>query len=174
MGRILMSQARYRDGKLHRTDSIGRGLSLLLLTGSIVAAISGSGIADTIDTRKANIATVNVGLEPQGLVVTPDGSAVYVANSGSNTVSVISSPANSVVATIPVGNVPMFVAVSPDGSTVFVSNNQDGTVSVISSKTKTVTNTTSVATAPLVLKDKPDGNKLWLCTADAGFNEGTV
>jgi YVTN family beta-propeller protein len=174
MERILWSLAGYRDGKLHRPDSIGRGVSLLLLTGSIVAAISGSGIADTIDTRKANIATVNVGLEPQGLVVTPDGSAVYVANSGSNTVSVISSPANSVVATIPVGNVPMFVAVSPDGSTVFVSNNQDGTVSVISTKTKTVTNTISVGTAPLGLTVKPDGSQLWVCSAGAGINAGTV
>ncbi len=33
--------------------------------------------------------TVPVGTRPQGIAVSPDGSHVYVANSGSNTVSVI-------------------------------------------------------------------------------------
>ncbi|MGI5944288.1 MAG: hypothetical protein ACOX7X_06000 [Methanosarcina flavescens] len=33
--------------------------------------------------------TVKVGKDPQGVTVTPDGKEVYVANSGSDTVSVI-------------------------------------------------------------------------------------
>jgi YVTN family beta-propeller protein len=44
------------------------------------------------------------------VAVTPDGSKVYVANSGyntvSNTVSVIATAKNMVIATIPVGPVP--------------------------------------------------------------------
>ena len=45
--------------------------------------------------------------------MTPDGSKVYVANEGSNTVSVIATATNAVTATIPVGALPYGVAVDP-------------------------------------------------------------
>jgi YVTN family beta-propeller protein len=41
------------------------------------------------------------------VAVTPDGSKVYVANEGSDTVSVIDTKTNTVTATIPVGSVPI-------------------------------------------------------------------
>ena len=74
------------------------------------------------------------------MAVTPDGSKVYVANSGSNTVSVIATATNMVVGSpIPVGNVPLGVAVTPDGSKVYVVNETpNGTVSVIATATNTV------------------------------------
>jgi YVTN family beta-propeller protein len=56
----------------------------------------------------------------------------YVANTGSNTVSVVDTATHppSVVATVPVGVGPNAVAVTPDGKHVYVTN-ADGTVSVI-------------------------------------------
>jgi len=45
--------------------------------------------------------------------ITPDGTGVYVADSGSNTVSVIATASNTVVATITVGNAPMEVGFVP-------------------------------------------------------------
>jgi YVTN family beta-propeller protein len=56
------------------------------------------------------------------VAVTPDGSKVYVANSNSNTVSVIATASNAVVATITVGAFAPGVAVTPDGSRVYVAN----------------------------------------------------
>ena len=54
------------------------------------------------------IATIPVGSSPVGVAVTPDGSKVYVANDGDNTVSVISTATNTVIgAPIPVGNDPV-------------------------------------------------------------------
>lgn len=44
--------------------------------------------------------------EPHGVAVTPDGSKVYVANSGDNSVSVIDASKNVVTVTIPVGESP--------------------------------------------------------------------
>jgi YVTN family beta-propeller protein len=61
-----------------------------------------------IDTATdAVIATVGVGAEPVGVAVTPDGSKVYIANSGSTAVSVIDTATNAVSTTIPVGNAPI-------------------------------------------------------------------
>jgi YVTN family beta-propeller protein len=57
----------------------------------------------------------------------PDGSLVYVVNSGSGTVSVISTATNRVVGTIAVGTEtqPQAVAVSPDGSLLYVALGDD-------------------------------------------------
>jgi len=61
--------------------------------------------------------TIPVGTQPLGVAVTPDGSKVYVANTISGTVSVISTATNSVTDTIPVGTVPtafgMFIQPAP-------------------------------------------------------------
>ena len=68
------------------------------------------------------IATIPVGSGPGFIAEAPDGSHVYVANNGGNTVSVIDTATNTVTATIPVGSAPQGVAVSPDGSLVYVVN----------------------------------------------------
>ncbi len=48
------------------------------------------------------------------------GSYLYVSNEGSDDVSVIRMPGDSVVATIPVGKRPRGIRLSPDGKTLFV------------------------------------------------------
>jgi YVTN family beta-propeller protein len=76
--------------------------------------------------------TIPVGSGPYGVAVNPLASTVYVANAGSDTVSVIGGRTNTVTATIPVGNEPDAVAVNPLANRAYVANIVDGTVSVIS------------------------------------------
>jgi YVTN family beta-propeller protein len=150
------------------SSSLRRFAKEVLFAASFIAAIA----AGTANSDANVVATITVGVNPNGVAVTPDGSAAYVANSGSNTVSVIK--AQSVVATIPVGNTPMFVALTPDDTTAFVTNNKDNTVSVISTATNTVTDTIPVGLAPWGLAVKPDGTKLWVCNRGTGNSDGTV
>jgi len=90
--------------------------------------VSGTGVANAgtvflIDVATQTLAdSVAVGATARGLAVLPDGSAVYVANNGDDTVSVIDTNTFSVVGTIPVGVGPHGVVAHPDGSTVYVSN----------------------------------------------------
>jgi YVTN family beta-propeller protein len=79
-----------------------------------------------------------VGLKPEHLAATPDGTHVYVANINSGTVSVIRTGTNTVVATVPVGNNPIGVAVTPDGKHAYVAIDSSNTVSVIRTATNTV------------------------------------
>ena len=53
------------------------------------------------------IGTIGVGTFLDGVGVTPDGLHVYVANLGSNNVSVISTTTNTVTATVPAGSQPV-------------------------------------------------------------------
>jgi len=94
------------------------------------------------------VATIDVGLAPFGVAVTPDGSKVYVTNLN-NTVSVIAAATNAVSATISVGNGPVGVAFTPDGSEAYVTNEFDHTVSVIATATNAVVATVDVGTSPI-------------------------
>ena len=84
-------------------------------------------------------ATVTVesasGSNPWDVAVSPNGEYAYVANYGSDSVSVISTASNTLTATITVGSGPSGVAVTPDGAYVYVTN-ADGSVSVISAALK--------------------------------------
>ncbi|WP_214484783.1 hypothetical protein [Bacillus sp. SM2101] len=85
---------------------------------------------------------------------------VYVANIGTNTVSVIESKTHSVIANVPVGDQPNAVAITPDGQLVYVANRGDGfnpsTVSVIDAKSHLVIATVSVGVNPVALAITPN------------------
>ncbi len=71
---------------------------------------------------------------------------VFVANSGSNTVSVIDAETNTVSATITVGSRPShFEFIEPK---MYVSNNESNTVSVINTANNTVSSTIAVGLRP--------------------------
>ena len=78
----------------------------------------------------------------------PTGVLAYVANDGSNNVSVVEVATNQVIYTIPVGTGPFDVAVTPDGSLVYVANDSSNNVSVIATASNTVTATVTVGSNP--------------------------
>ena len=80
--------------------------------------------------------------------VSAAGTYAYVANYGSNTVSVINTSTNTVSATVTVGTGPIGVAINPAGTYVYVANNGGNTVSVINTSTNTVSATVTVGSVP--------------------------
>lgn len=84
------------NNKVYVTDTSSTGVVNVLST-----------ITDTI------IATVNVGMDPEGVALHQTASRAYVANSGTNNVSVIDTTTNTVIATMTVGTEPTGVAVTP-------------------------------------------------------------
>jgi YVTN family beta-propeller protein len=83
--------------------------------------------------------TIAVGGHPGGMVASPDGRFVYVANANSDTVSVIATATDAVVETIdckpeaklPFGTGSNAVALAPDGRTLFVANGTGNCVAVV-------------------------------------------
>jgi YVTN family beta-propeller protein len=71
-----------------------------------------------------------------------------VANSGSNTVSVVDLVNNVALSTITVGNQPVALAVSPDESTAYVANYTDSTVTQVNLNSGTATATVAVGGQP--------------------------
>lgn len=74
---------------------------------------------------------------------------LYVANAGSDNVSVIDLSTNRGLANLAVGSNPRGIAIVPDESRVFVNNVLDGTLSVIDTTTLIVSKTIQITTIPL-------------------------
>ena len=86
---------------------------------------------------------------------------VYVANSASNSVSVINGSTNLVVSTIPITSAPSTLTVSPDGSKVYVNTNTSPQLKVIHAATNTVANSINASPSNGMVFS-PDGSKLYL------------
>lgn len=92
------------------------------------------------------IATINTGVTPDGLAITPDNHTAYVVNNNNYdvanqySVSVLNLKNNTLKETIYDSsfNEPFKVAISPNGKKVYVPNSNSTTVSVIETKHNTV------------------------------------
>ena len=99
---------------------------------------------------------------------------VYVADSGSASVTVIDAASDAVVATVPVGSDPSGVAVDPVTGDVYVADTDSDSVSVISASTDKVRATVQlpVGSAPTGLASTPNGSTVYV--ADSGTGEVSV
>lgn len=150
---------------------LGRILTLTALGATVaVIAVASPGAAQGGPSAVTGISSVVVGLGASTPVVSPDGSRVYVANTGAGTVSVVDAASLAVRATITVGKGPGPVAVSADGTQVLVPNSGDATVSVIDATSLTVTATIAVGGAPgtPAVGSGPDSGRAYVPVAEAG------
>jgi len=88
------------------------------------------------------------------------GNAV-VANTGSNTVSILDLNANEVIATVTVGSNPSAITLSPDQSVAYVLNSGEGTLSSVSLSSYSQTAKVFVGSTPEAMAITPDGN-IWV------------
>jgi phospholipase C len=113
---------------------------------------------------------------PYGVAATPDGSEVWVTESGTNTVSVISTSSNKITGTVVVGIYPHGIAITPDGKTAYVANTGPNTgrggsetVSVVDVSSQAVTGTVDVGEAPQIVTVSPDGSLVFVTCADGVY-----
>ena len=149
-------------------------------TFAYVPGIVGSNVAIVDISTMALVSAVTSGTtNPYGVAATPDGSEVWVTESGKNTVSVIptgGSTPNKIAGTVVVGIYPHGIAITPDGTTAYIANTgpntgQGGsqTVSVVDVSGQTETGTVSVGEAPQVVTITPDGSLAFVTCADGVF-----
>lgn len=102
--------------------------------------IANNGSVSVIDlTTNKQVKSIEVGLHPSGMVLSPDGSRLYVACANSDVISVINTATDEVVEKIsvhmekklPFGSGPNALDISVDGKTLYVANGTDNAVGVI-------------------------------------------
>jgi YVTN family beta-propeller protein len=125
----------------------------------------------------AIVGEIPVGITPVDVALTPDASALYVVNTGSDNVSVIDLT-TFVPTTLAVGTRPVHVAVSPDGTRAYVANLASSSLSAIDTGSRTVVETIAIApwtpshltARPSALGFSPDGTKLYVGDTVRGAN----
>ncbi len=123
-----------------------------------------------INTTTMSANAIDVGLRPSSEVLNPADTLLYVTNTDSNTISVISTATNTIIATISGLWYPGGIAISQSGSTLYVSNGGAGTVSVIDTSTNSITNTIRVGSDPGSLAISPSGTLMYV----TNYGSGTV
>ena len=91
------------------------------------------------DPAHAVTKSIDVGLQPADLALSPDGKLLYTANANAETVSVIRTEDDTIVETIPTSpapgklaaSSPNGLAVAPDGGTLYVSLGGDNAIEVL-------------------------------------------
>ena len=86
---------------------------------------------------------------PFAAAVSPDGRTLYVANAGSDDLSIIDIPNGHARAHLATGRNPRGLALSPDGRRLFVDNVLDGTLDIFDTETLTRVATLPLTTIPL-------------------------
>ena len=87
------------------------------------------------------MSTVEVGEEPEGILVNSDGRIVYVTSEVANLVHVVDTESGEMTANILAGNRPRRFAMTPDGGELWVTNELSGTISIIDPKSNEVVET---------------------------------
>jgi YVTN family beta-propeller protein len=118
----------------------------------VVVLLSFSFFASTVHAQSV-VATIKVGSGPFGVAYDSGKGEVYVANSVSNTVSVISDATNTVVASVAVGSGPptggyglLDIAYDSAKGEIFAGNWNNNTVSVISDALSATSSPSTTAT----------------------------
>jgi phospholipase C len=149
-------------------------------TAYIPGIVGGNVAVVSTSTYKVISALTSGTTNPYGAAATPDGSQVWVTESGTNTVSVISPPSSTagpqIIGTVVVGIYPHGIAITPDGKTAYVANTGPNTgrggsqtVSVIDVASQTVANTIDVGEAPQLVALSPDGSQSFVTCADGVY-----
>src|SRR6202049_1142423 len=150
----------------------------------VALVISGNGSAHagastSIDVSgDTAVSRSTVGLMPVHAALVLNGSRVYVANSGDDTVALFSptSPAPVTTISLPAGSTPSFVATT-ESATVYVANSGNNTVSAISITSNVVEPPLSgiaVGVNPVALAETPNQQYLYVANRGNGGSGGSV
>ena len=153
---VLMAAARRQIGQTDPatlTTPTGGAVTTALLTPEQAAVITRAG-------------DIVVGENPTDVVATD--TRAYVADSGSNSISVLDTLNGTVLQTISLKSAPTMLAITPDGDRVYATSAEAGTVSVIDTATFSVIRTINVGDTPTGIAVDPDGTRVYVVNSGDG------
>lgn len=126
--------------------------------GTIYLSNEDEGLATALDPASGKIlAEIKVGLEPEGVGVSPDGKQVMVTSESSNMVHVISVAERKIVANVLVGARPREVEFSPDSKYFWVTSEVAGHVSKVDRSTNKIVTVNRTLRREINPRVKPKG-----------------
>lgn len=131
-------------------------IGLTLVLGSLTASLR----AQTTQQAATFGQIINLGYSPSDMVLDESRGLLYLVNTNSNRIDVVSTSTQKVVRSISVGTTPLAAAKSPDNSTLYVTNSGVSTVSIIDLNQSAVTQTVAMPAKPQGVAVGGDGRAL--------------
>jgi len=134
---------------------------------------------------------IQVGNRPEGLVLRPNGSEIWVANRNDDSISIIDRVTEKVIATVPlktttpstgkgkvketaIGRKPVALAFSPDGQFAYVMGRNSDNLIVINVTTRAIVSSIKVGNKPVALATWTNGLKVYVYIANRNSNDVAV
>jgi len=122
-------------------------------------------------TNHTVVAEIPVGILPQLVAITPDGERAYVANFGSDDISVIEIASMTIAGTIDLseyGDGPFGIVITRDGSSAYVTNFLSSNISVIDIASGNIVTTIEIGRVGTGIAMSPRGDLLYVTSLDQG------
>jgi YVTN family beta-propeller protein len=103
---------------------------------------------------------INLGYSPSDIVLDESRGNLYLVNTNSNKIDIVSTSTQKLVRSILVGTTPLAAAMSPDNSTLYVTNSGVSTVSIINLNQMAVSQTVAMPAKPQGVAVGGDGRAL--------------
>ena len=117
--------------------------------------------------KRAIVARIEGGTDPEQLAVSVDGKKLFAANEDAGTATIIDLASGRTLSSAVVGIEPEGVAASPDGKWVYVTAETSNSVSMIDARTRRVIGNVLVDVRPRAVAFSPDARRAWV-TAEIG------
>jgi YVTN family beta-propeller protein len=141
--------------------------SLAFAKGMLVMTHSSASAVDVFDpTRRRIVAHITGMQSPRGIAVDEANGKVYVADSGNNTIAVITTQDWKLADTIPVSGIPDALLLDTTGKMLYWSDAQNNTISLLDVTTRQNTGTVPLGGSPSHLVLDPDRNLVYVTLQD--------
>ncbi|MCA1634466.1 MAG: YncE family protein [Acidobacteria bacterium] len=113
------------------------------------------------------VSQIEVGKQPEGIDISPDGRELWVGQNGDGQISIIDTATNKVKESIKVGEVPIRVKFTPDGKRVLVSDPKAGELIILDAATRKELKRLKVEGTPVGILITPDGGRAFIAAIQA-------
>ena len=168
--------ARY-DPATDRVDWImGTGQSIthmLVVTPDGKRAYTANIVSDTVTSIDfkapvpAQVSQIQVGKQPEGIDISPDGRELWVGHNGDGGISIIDTATNKVKESIKVAEVPIRLKFTPDGRRVLISDPKVGELVIMDAATRKEIKRLKIEGAPVGVLVAPDGARAFVAAIAA-------
>jgi len=139
-----------------------RGIAIDKSSNVAYVAVMGSFDVARIDLNSFAVQLFPVGNSPRHLVLSPDGSRLFVTLNGDNRVAEVNTGNLQVIARVTTGSQPRSMAISSDGQALYVVNYSSNTVSILRSSDMSVVRTFPVPDHPIGIAYEPTKHRVWI------------
>ncbi len=142
----------------------------LYITGGLAPNATGYGFVSVFDPSTATLITrFALSGRPWAVLVSPDGSRLYITLHTTGTLLVLDADTGRVLKEIPLGPQPRGMALSPDGKRLYVAVADASDVYAVNTSTLEIEQTFPVDKGAVALAPSPDGARLYVVNQPNGY-----